>query len=120
MAKLLAAGGTRALHIADEDGGEDVGAGQCAVQGVSALPCMQRCCRPGCAPLSLLLTAAVARPHAAADTPLHMAAMKGDADIVRLLVAAGADCRRANRRGLTPRDIAEAKGDAGAAAALRG
>lgn len=49
-----------------------------------------------------------------------MAAMKGDADIVRLLVAAGADCRRANRRGLTPRDISEVKGSANTVAALCG
>lgn len=40
-------------------------------------------------------------------TPLHDAASGGHLDVVRLLVARGADTRARNSQGLTPRDVAK-------------
>lgn len=52
-------------------------------------------------------------------TPLHLAARRGAVDVVRMLLAAGADASLQTKSGQTALELAEANGKAEAAAALR-
>lgn len=52
-------------------------------------------------------------------TVLHLAALGGDTETVKLLLAAGADPRHKSKQGLTPADIAQQQGNSEAAALLR-
>src|SRR2546425_13007288 len=51
-------------------------------------------------------------------TPLHEAALGGDAEVVRLLLAAGADPETGNHEGQTPADVARQAGRAAIADAI--
>jgi len=51
-------------------------------------------------------------------TPLHEAALGGDAEVVRLLLAAGADPETGNHEGQTPADVARQAGHAAIAEAI--
>ena len=55
----------------------------------------------------------------ARETPLHAAADGGHADVVRLLLARGADAHAVEESGQTPLDYAVALGNGDAVAALR-
>jgi ankyrin repeat protein len=59
-------------------------------------------------------------PQADGTTALHWAAENGSADLVELLLAAGADARAANRYGVTPLALAAGAGDATAVERLLG
>jgi ankyrin repeat protein len=62
----------------------------------------------------------LAQVHDGSTTPLHEAANSGNPEVVQMLLVAGANPAAVNDAGQTPLDVALARGQAEAAALLRG